>query len=385
MILATHGRAIWVLDHLEPIQEYAAAQAVTTDAKLFTLPPYAMFRRPARDRNYEFWGDQTFFGENPPPAAVISWLNRKAVGEVTLRITDAAGKDVRGISGPVLANSNKAGMQSACWDLRVQPAPAPPPVAGRGARGTGGSGGAQGQTAAEAQSPFGAGCPVPAAAGGGGGFGGGPVLAGPLVIGGVYNVALIVDGKTIETKPLRVTNDPEVVLTSAERKRMFDMAMEIHALQPRVTEAATAHASLTRQMTELATTIGGRTDVPADVKASFEALNKELAGLAPKLALPQGGRGGGGGRGANDSLSARLGQAKNGLTAGMTPGDQTARAYAEVKAQAPKAIADLNAAIAKAATLSGALANYNLTLTVPQPVKAPDAAPAKKTSNGQRQ
>ena len=40
MILATHGRAIWILDHLEPIQEYAAAQAATTDAKLFTPPPY---------------------------------------------------------------------------------------------------------------------------------------------------------------------------------------------------------------------------------------------------------------------------------------------------------------------------------------------------------
>ena len=68
MILATHGRAIWILDHLEPIQEYAAAQAAATDAKLFTPPPSAMFRRPARDRNYEFWGDQTFFGENPPQA-----------------------------------------------------------------------------------------------------------------------------------------------------------------------------------------------------------------------------------------------------------------------------------------------------------------------------
>ena len=32
MVLATHGRAIWVLDHLEPIQEYAAAQSVASDA-----------------------------------------------------------------------------------------------------------------------------------------------------------------------------------------------------------------------------------------------------------------------------------------------------------------------------------------------------------------
>src|SRR5206468_9173410 len=132
MILATHGRAIWILDHLEPIQEYAAAQAATTEAKLFSPPPYAMYRRPARDRNYEFWGDQTFYGENPPQAALISWLNKKQVGDVKLKITDAAGREVREISGPVLANRNKPGIQTACWDLRVQPAPAPPPAPGRG-------------------------------------------------------------------------------------------------------------------------------------------------------------------------------------------------------------------------------------------------------------
>jgi photosystem II stability/assembly factor-like uncharacterized protein len=400
MILATHGRALWILDHVEPIQEYAAAQAATTDAKLFTPPPFAMYRRPARDRNYEFWGDQTFFGENPPAAAVISWINKRAVGEVKLKITDAAGREIRELSGTPLANSNKAGIQSACWDLRVQPNPAPPAAPGRpspgsgqaagragragGPGGAGQAGGAEGAAAEPpAQSPFGAGCPVVAPPGGGG-FGGGPNLNGPFVIGGVYTVALIVDGKTIETRPLRVTDDPEVVLTSAERKRMFDMAMEIHALQPRVNEAATAHASLTRQMTELAATIGARTDVPSDVKASFEALNKELAGLAPMLTVPQG-RGGGGGRGANESLSAKVGQAKNGLTAGMTPGDQTARAYGEVKAQTPKVIADLNTAIAKAATLSVALATYNLTLTAPQPVKMPEVAPARKTSGNQKQ
>ena len=70
-----------------------------------------MFRRPARDRNYEFWGDQTFFGENPPGAAIVSWLNKKPVGDVKLKITDAAGREVREISGKPFANSNKAGIQ----------------------------------------------------------------------------------------------------------------------------------------------------------------------------------------------------------------------------------------------------------------------------------
>src|SRR5262249_59151786 len=88
MILATHGRAIWILDHLEPIQEYAAVQASASAAggndvaKLFTPPPSAMYRRPARDRNYEFCGDQTFYGENPPQAAVLSWLNTNQVRHV---------------------------------------------------------------------------------------------------------------------------------------------------------------------------------------------------------------------------------------------------------------------------------------------------------------
>jgi hypothetical protein len=187
----------------------------------------------------------------------------------------------------------------------------------------------------------------------------------------------------VDTKPLRVNEDPEVVLTSVERKRMFDMAMEIHEMQPRITEAATAHGALTRQMTELGTTIDARSDIPADVKASFDAFKKELAALAPKLTLPQGGRGGGRG-GAPESLVTKVGQAKSGLTAGMSPGDQTVRAYTEVKAQAPKAIADLNGAIAKATPLSGTLAKYNLTLTVPAPIKTPDGPAVKKTSSNQR-
>jgi photosystem II stability/assembly factor-like uncharacterized protein len=394
MILATHGRAIWILDHLEPIQEYAKAQAAATDAALFTPPPYAMFRRPARDRNYEFWGDQTFFGENPPGAAIISWLNKKPVGEVKLKITDAAGREVREISGTPLANSNKQGIQMACWDLRVQPNPAPPAAEGRGGRGSEGSRGAQGARGSEgaqgargagaeppATSPFGAGCPVPQTGGGGGGFGGGPNLNGPYVIGGTYNISLIVDGKTIESKAVRVNEDPEVVLTAVERKRMYDQAMEIHALQPSINDATAAHTALTRGLADATTAIAGKSDVPADVKATVEALTKEVAALAPRLAAPAGGRGGRGGRGQNESLSAKLGQAKNGLTAGMSPADPTVRAYTEVKAQTPKAIADINAVIAKASALGTTLAMYSVTLTVPAPVKVPVvAAPARRAA-----
>ena len=391
MILATHGRALWILDHLEPIQEYAAARNAAGDAKLFSMAPSVMYRRPARDRNFEFWGDLTFFGENPPQSAIISWINKKEAGEVKLKITDAAGRDVREIAGPVLANTKAPGIQSACWDLRVQPAPPLPTARGGAAAGAGRAGGRRGEPegtekeennaqnpARPARSPFGAGCDVPSQAGGGGGGFGGNQTAGPWVLAGTYTVALVIDGKTEDTKPVHVVEDPEVALTSAERKRMFDMATEMQELLKPVTEAATAQQSLTRQFADIAASLKDRTDVPADVKSSFESLQKDLAAIAPKLAVPQG-RGGGRG-GENPSVVARIGQAKNGLMGGMPVTEGTTRAYTEAKSQVPKAIADLNAIIARASTVSTSLARYNLTLTVPAAIKAPAAATTKRTS-----
>jgi photosystem II stability/assembly factor-like uncharacterized protein len=394
MILATHGRALWILDHLEPIQEYAAVQATTTDAKLFAPPPSSTYRRPASDRNYEFWGDSAYFGENPPQAAVISWMNKKPLGEVKLKITDAAGREVREIAGPVMTAANKAGIQSACWDLRVQPAAAVAPAPARGstsspetAAGAGAMLGTTGespaaqpsqQTQNQTESPFGAGCGAGGGRGGGG-FGGGVSTAGPFVVAGTYTVALIVDGRTVDSKPLRVTGDPEVVLTEVQRKQMFDMAMEMHDFQRRATDLANAFAPLNRQVTELATAIAGRADLPADVKASFGAFQKDVTALAPKVNAPAAGRGGGGGRGNQDNLLTQIGTAKNGLMAGMSPTDQTMRGYADAKAKTTKAVADANALFARAATLSTTLAKYNLTLTAPPPLKA-EPATAKKSS-----
>jgi len=369
MIVATHGRAIWVLDHLAPVQEYAAAQKAMTDAALFSPAPAVMYRRPARDRNYEFWGDQTFFGENPPQAAVITWTLKKDAGTVALKIADSAGREVREISGPVLASYNKAGINSACWDLRVQPAPQP---AGRGNQGQGRGGQGQGQGQGgpgggqQQRNSFGAGC----GGGGGGGFGGGGGgNAGPYVLPGAYTVSLVVDGKTVDSKPLRVTADPEVVLTDAERRKLFDMAMEMHDLQKRGTEVANSFNTFNTRLGEIGKELESKSDIPADVKSMFEAVNKEAAAMAPKFAPPAGGRGGGrgGGGGAADSPLGRAGAAKNGMMGGMWPAQSTFTAYNDAKGGVPKLFAEANALFTKATALSSALAKHNITLTVPSP------------------
>ena len=87
-----------------------------------------------------------------------------------------------------------------------------------------------------------------------------------------------------------MTGDPEVVLTEAQRKQLFDMAFEMHELQKRTTDAAAGVASLNRQITQLSTDIAGKSDIPADVKASFESLKTDAAAMAPKLPRRRGGR-----------------------------------------------------------------------------------------------
>ena len=187
--------------------------------------------------------------------------------------------------------------------------------------------------------------------------------------------------------------DAEVALTEVERKRMYNMAMEMHELQKRATEVQNALRPLNTRMTELAKEIAGRNDLPADVKATFEAFNKDLAAFAPKFAPaleggvaeparqrrphPAGGPGRRTGHPAPAAPAAtpvvnlvtRIGQAKNGLMATMPLTEQTTKAYSEAKTQVPKAIAEANALFARAAALSTALAPHKLTLTAPQPVK----------------
>jgi hypothetical protein len=269
-------------------------------------------------------------------------------------------------------------MQSACWDLRVQPVPAPAGAGGRGgdAAGRGGAAEQGGRGAAQTPpvSPFGAGC-----GGGGGGFGGGFGFGGgggnpgPYVLPGVYSVSLIVDGKSIETRPLRVMTDPEVSLTEADRKRLFDMAMELHDLHRRVSDVNSALTAVNRQIPSVQKTIEGRADLPGDVKASFESVDKSLLEMTAKLAPPVGGRGGGGGGGrggAADTPVARLTQAKNGLMGGMPATTLTLEAYKRAKSEVPKALEEAQALLTKLQTLSATLAKHSITLTVPGPVTA---------------
>ena len=382
MILATHGRTIWILDNLAPIQEYSAALTAAAGGKLFApgadrdVPASGeRSKLPVLGRSDVLWREPAAGGgdfvasQEPGRARPIEDRRRRRQGSARDLRAGPRQQQSRGHPVGVLGSARAAGT-GACRQQRaavravavkavaVRPDGKAEPVAVPRRRIRSERDAAVLAAAAAADL---------AAAGGGN--------PGPFVLPGTYTVSLVIDGKTVDSKPLRVIADPEVTLTEAERKKMFDMAMEMHELQRRATEVATGMGPLNTRLAELAKEVGSKSDLPADLKASVETLQKDVAALAPKMTLPLGGGrfggGGGGGRGggAGDSLVARVGQAKTGLMGSLWPTEITMRAYTESKAQLPKAIADANSLFVRAATLGSSLTKYSLTLTAPTPIK----------------
>ena len=83
-----------------------------------------------------------------------------------------------------------------------------------------------------------------------------------------------------------------------------------------------------------------------------------------------GGFGGFGGAAPDPSLVGKVRTLKNQIMSiWEMPSDTYMKQYTDLKVSMPKAIADANAFLLKAMTLSQSLGKYKLTLTVPAPVK----------------
>ena len=372
MLVATHGRDIWILDHLAPIQEYAAAQA--SEAKLFSVPTTLEWK-PMDNRNDEFWGQQYFVGENPPLDAVIQFSLKKPVSGLTIRVRDGAGITVREIAVP--ANRNEAGIQTICWDLRGEPNPSEPaPDAGRGGRGAPPAVPGVPQPEPEVGYKAWDACGPPVGVGGTGFFDEIAANAAPYVVPGTYTVVLAAGDRTLDTKPLRIIMDPAVKLTDSDRRRHDAVANDLHSVQRTGLKVAAALDKLYPQVTAATGKIKDAGNVPAAVKTQFEALAKQFDSVRVKFGVPTvAGRGGGGGavgRGGadpDDALTRTTALKIRVMGIWEAPSDGTVRQAAEAKSALQKAIADANAFFTRAAAMSASLKTYDVVLTVPEPIK----------------
>src|SRR6266478_170560 len=163
LVLATHGRSIWIFDDITPIEKMDAS---VLNGDLTFFPPHAATIFNIRMRRWS--GGQKFFtAKNPPYGALLNYYLKEAVppeppkteqktdkddkdktlaakteekgkgtteekgksptetkkeGKVKVTVTDKDGKLVREFDGPGAAGVNRAN-----WDLRYNPAAEPTP------------------------------------------------------------------------------------------------------------------------------------------------------------------------------------------------------------------------------------------------------------------
>lgn len=124
MILATHGRGIFILDDLAPLQQLAAARAAGT--MLFPIRNATLFGQwpPIETGGEGGTTDNNFVGPNPPAGALITFYQKtRAKTRPEIEIVAGDGHVIRHLrgslpsdDGPKFAVSNIAGMNRLAWD-----------------------------------------------------------------------------------------------------------------------------------------------------------------------------------------------------------------------------------------------------------------------------
>ncbi len=327
MLIATHGRGIWILDDLAPFQQFAKAQQ--TDAFVFE-PEAVAHRRPSAERMKDFEGDRQFLGKNPARGVRLAYYLKSEAKDVKVTVRDSSGAIARELTGDATKDARTAGVNTVVWDLRVKPLDA-------------------------MRNPQGGG-------GGGGGFGGGG-NNGPLVLPGAYRVTLSVDGREAQSVNVRVEGDPDIQITDADRRTHFDTAMALHSLHGTMNEAADLVTDMDRQLTSVNDALKGQPSALGSLKSAIDDLKKQVDGLKPRLGV-----GDGGGFGFNPAnVRGRVGQLKGAIMGSTSlPTETQTRMIGETRTVSAKVIDEVNAAVGKFPALYKELANSGI---YPAPLK----------------
>jgi hypothetical protein len=310
LVVGTHGRGIYILDDITPLEKLAEAAASANVATVFTARPATAYTQAGGPGSP---GDREYFAANPLYGALISYFIGPAVASgstARLAIVDGQGAVVR-----ELAARADPGVHRVSWDLRWA-SPAPPPD----------------RPAAEGEQ-------------GGPPFGG--AAAGPLVREGTYRAQLQItsggQSRIVAEAPVNVRRDPLVRLADAEYAELNDWRMRAYTVQRdantlvRELDQARRQLAEARQGADSASAASSRArEIDAQLDSALVRIRGRAAGPGGPGGGGFGGGGGGGGAGTPPILNSVNGVAN---VIGTTHFPVTA----EQKQTVEKARADLEA------------------------------------------
>ena len=253
LILATHGRGLFILDDATPVQQAGTADL---EKPVHLFPVRAGVRFTTKMTRYGI-GDTPFKGANPPYGALITYhLKEKPAKDAKLRleVLDEKGLVVRTIDKKVPA---EAGWNRAAWDLSYDP----PRLRKDPEKKPGEE---------DEESEF------------------GPPSRGPQALPGTYRVRLSL-GDTVVEQPVAVRVDPTVEVSRAELESQFDLALKLREMRSALNDSLRGLDGLKLQLGErkkLATV--ARRDTPEEWKKDLDGRIEALDTFLATLARPEG-------------------------------------------------------------------------------------------------
>jgi hypothetical protein len=242
LILATHGRSIWIFDDATPIQQMTQ-QILDSAVNLFSVRPALRFA--SRFTRYGI-GDKVFAGPNPPNGALITYYLKDKVDDKTtfkIQILDGNGKLVQELEKP----AKEKGLNRVVWNLRFGgPEVRRPP------------------TAEETS------------------FGGAP--RGPLVLPGSYTVKLSLGDKTLEQR-VEVRLDPTIDVPMSDLQATLESQTKLRDMQSAMNSALRFLDSIEEQLKHTQTTVKALNKEPdKDLIKALEDYIKQIDSLEDRLA-----------------------------------------------------------------------------------------------------
>jgi photosystem II stability/assembly factor-like uncharacterized protein len=110
LVIATHGRSLFVIDDLTPIEELTPA---TRRKEAYLFPVRKVTGRSPLPGLEEWSGSTLYRGANPPDGALLSfWIREGGPDPVKIEIKNAQGQTVANLTAPALSGINRTS-----WDL----------------------------------------------------------------------------------------------------------------------------------------------------------------------------------------------------------------------------------------------------------------------------
>ena len=252
LVIGTHGRGIYIIDDITPLEKLGEANRVGT--YLFPVKPATEYNPnrsiPGGVRGAGALGDREYSAPNPAFGAIITYFIRDSLpkgGDATLGVYDASGNRVRELTA-----NKKRGMHRVTWDLRN----AAPYTVRRPANQVG-------EPPLRRRDP-----------------------SGPFVLPGRYTARLMVKGGSgapvVSEVPIEVRSDPLVPMSEADYRSLYDMRVSTGRLQATVQAAVRTAEQLKDQITDVKAALKSN-PAPDTVSKQADAVDKELGDILKKL------------------------------------------------------------------------------------------------------